>query len=175
MRSTFDRKLMLEAEGYLELELPEQAQASLEQVATQSRESFEWHYLMAEALRSTEKCDAALRHLATAHALRPSEISVHLALGWCFKRTGQLTIAIEKLLQANEICKRDGADEQHALVMYNLSCYYALAGRKEDMLRWLALALHKGPQYRVLIGAEPDFDSYRDDSDFRLLAEGTSE
>jgi hypothetical protein len=55
--------------------------------------------------------------------------------------------------------------------MYNLSCYYSLAGRKDEMLDWLARALDKEPGYRRLIAAESDFDHFREDADFRRLTQ----
>ena len=37
-------------------------------------------------------------------------------------------------------------DAVHALVMYNLSCYYALGGRKQDTVQWLHRALRLKPE-----------------------------
>jgi hypothetical protein len=55
------------------------------------------------------------------------------------------------------------------IIMYNLSCYFALAGNKTQALSWLGRALRKEKSLRKLIPEESDFDRLRDDPDFQFV------
>lgn len=168
-KASLDARFLLQAEGYLELELPVPALESLRRVSAKTRETFEWSFLCAEACRCMHRYEDALPLLDYCRKLRPEVIAVYINLGWCHKRVGQLPKAIDSLRAAHRQCLTQESGEDHALVMYNLSCYYALAGQKNDMLYWLELALAKQPAYRKLIADESDFDAFRDDVDFQRL------
>jgi len=56
-------------------------------------------------------------------------------------------------------------------VLYNLACYFALASDKVHALSWLGRAIRMESSLRELIPDETDFDSLRDDADFRLIVE----
>jgi tetratricopeptide (TPR) repeat protein len=86
-----------------------------------------------------------------------------MGLAWCYKRTDQLAKSIEAMHQAYL------AHRSEAIVLYNLSCYYSLAGNKEQALSWLGRALRMRPDLRQLIADETDFDPLRNDSDFQHL------
>lgn len=163
-----DARMMQQAEGYLELDLPNQALPLLDQVSKEGRATFNWNFLMGEALRSLKRCADALIHIEAAHRLQPENTGVYISLGWCYRRTDQLNRAISSLHEAIDICQRK-SDDNHGLLMYNLSCYYSLAGRKRDMLRWLAKAIEKQERLRSLIADETDFDAFRNDPEFQRL------
>ena len=84
--------------------------------------------------------------------IAPSDIPIRVALGWCYKRTGRLDLAIDILEDALII--EPGA----ALLRYNLACYLSLAGQKRRALRYLSQALTLDPTYRELAETESDFD-----------------
>ena len=165
-----DQRLLQKAEGYLELSLPDEAISTLAEVSAQVRQTFEWCYLKGEAHRMLEEYADAAPLFEKARQLRP-HIGTSIGLGWCLKRLGRLPEAIKVLRQAEVCCRVGPAQAEHALVMYNLSCYFSLAGEKAQMLQWLRSALRKEPQYRQLIAAEPDFEPFRSDPDFQQLVE----
>ena len=72
--------------------------------------------------------------------------------------------AIEALQKALD------AEPKEALLLYNLACYYSLAGKRDAALEHLAQALNIEPQYRDMMGTETDFDPIRDDPEFQALA-----
>lgn len=166
-----DLRLIQQAEGYLELELPLEARRHLAQIPREHHDTFEWNFLMAETYRALGEHQEALAYLDRARAIEATHVAVHVSMGWCLKRLGRLNRAIETLLEANAICENNPAEDGHALVMYNLSCYYALAGKKELVLLWLGRALEREPSYGRMIPNEHDFDSVRDDEDFTQLVE----
>lgn len=159
-------QILKEAEGYLELDLPEQALATLERAGEGG--TFRGHvlYLRGEALRALERYAEAADALREAADLSPSNVSIWLALGWCYKRTDRLELAIDALQQAQHT---DPDPATAALLLYNLACYWSLAGKKERALSSLAGAFALDAHYRDLVGSEPDFDPLRSDPDFREL------
>lgn len=169
-----DARRLDEAEGYLELDLPAEALARLAQADPETQATFRWQRMMGESHRALDQFAAALPFLEAARRLEPADVRIHLALGWCLKRLDRLGDATAALLEAEAICGaaaegRPGKSAYHALVMYNLACYYSLAGKKEKLLEWLARALRVDPHFRDLVPAESDFNPYRDDPDFQSV------
>jgi tetratricopeptide (TPR) repeat protein len=156
-----------EAEGYLMLDLPGRALSILERRSDWATMQFEASYLMGEALRSLERYREALKPLEVAAALRPAEVGVAIALGWCYKRTHRLAQAIDALERA----VRHNPDPPGVL-HYNLACYWSLAGNAAKALDELAVALDLEPELRNLIAVESDFDQLRGNPDFERLTVG---
>ncbi len=167
---TYDRikRQLGEAEGYLMLNLPARALEILESRPDWATMQFEASFLAGEALRTLGRYRDALRPLETAASLRPGDVAVAIALGWCYKRTHRLAQAIDALGRA----LRHNPEE--ALLHYNLSCYWSLAGNPGKSLDELAAALDLDPDLRSLIAEESDFDALRGNPEFDRLAFGPS-
>jgi Flp pilus assembly protein TadD len=162
-------RIQREAEGYLELGLPDHALQTLGRLGDPKGFDGQSLYLWGEALRASNRYLEALLPLQRAAKAAPNDIRISVALGWCYKRTGQLKLAIEALELALLI------EPEEAVLRYNLACYLSLAGRKRRALRYLAQALEIDPSYRRLIPAESDFDRLRDDPEFHAICEGVEE
>src|ERR1700681_3380268 len=108
-----------EAEGFLMLNLPQRALEILGSRADWATMQFEASFLMGEALRELNRYREALKPLEVAAGLRPGDVGVAIALGWCYKRTHRLAQAIDALARA----LRHNPEE--ALLHYNLSCYWS--------------------------------------------------
>ncbi len=158
-----DRRLLEAAEGYLTLGLPENALESLNCVRAPQTALFEFHYLKGQIRREQLRHYDALEEFDIAFSNNPDDVSLLMAMAWCYKRTNQLPRAITSMEMAQRIAPHD------ALIQYNLSCYLSLAGNTHDCLRWLGRALRLDRDFRSLIDAETDFDPVRDDKDFRRL------
>ena len=154
-----------EAEGYLMLNLPARALRILESRADWATMQFEASFLTGESLRSLERYREALKPLETAAGLRPQDVGVAIALGWCYKRTHRLAQAIDALERAERHNPED------SLLHYNLACYWSLVGNKDQALNHLSRAIAMDPNFRDLINNEPDFDPLRSDPEFRALTE----
>src|SRR4051794_17386038 len=157
-----------EAEGYLMLNLPARALEILESRTDWATMQFEASFLTGEALRSLDRFRDALKPLELAAKLRPAEVGVAIALGWCYKRTHRLAQAIDALERA----ARHNPDTP--LLHYNLACYWSLAHNAAKALEELALALDLAPHLRALIADESDFDGLRGDPEFERLTVGPS-
>lgn len=155
-----------EAEGYLMLNLPHRTLEILGRRADWATMQFEASFLTGEALRSLERYREALKPLEVAAALRPADVGVAIALGWCYKRTHRLAQAIDALERA----ERHNPDV--SLLHYNLACYWSLAGNTSKALDELTVALAVDPELRSLIADEPDFDQLRGNPEFERLTLG---
>jgi tetratricopeptide (TPR) repeat protein len=167
-RITRDRiiRRLLEAEGFLELGLPEKALEGLQKHSNWATMQFEASYLTGEALRVLGRHREALRPLEVAAGLRPGDVGVAIALGWCYKRTHRLAQAIDVLERAQK------AHPEVALLPYNLSCYWSLANNPAKALHALETALELDAGLRALIPHESDFHPLRGNPDFeRLVAD----
>jgi Flp pilus assembly protein TadD len=157
------QRILREAEGYLELSLPQRALDTLQRITEPGTFKGHRQYLVGEALRALERNEEAIPPLTEAVDLTPSNIQAWLALGWCYKRTGRLDQAVDALEHAHEV------DPDDALIQYNLACYYSLQGAKRQALEFLSRAIAIDPDYRDKVGDERDFDPIRSDPDFRAL------
>ena len=155
-----------EAEGYLMLDLPTQALAILESRDEWATMQFEASLLTGMALRALDRYRDALEPLEVAAALRPGDLDVAMALGWCYKRTQRLAQAIDALERA----KVENFDEP--LLHYNLACYWSLAGDPAKALQELSEALDLDPEIRHKISDETDFDPIRGEVEFARVVEG---
>jgi len=89
-----------------------------------------------------------------------------LGLAWCAKRIGRLDRAIECL---ETLCRRF---PEEPIGPYNLACYYALDGRRDQVIDLLHRAIRMESAYRELARKEEDFLSLREDPEFRSLIQG---
>ena len=159
-------RIQREAEGYLELGMPQHALQTLGRLGDPA--AFDGHalYLWGEGLRAMERYFEALMPLQRAVKATPNDVRVRIALGWCYKRTGRIDLAIDALEEAIVI------DPEQALLRYNLACYLSLAGQKRRALCHLSQALKMDPVYRDLAEVESDFASLRADPDFQAICGG---
>jgi Flp pilus assembly protein TadD len=158
-------KVQHQAEGYLELGLPQQALDALNRLGSAGTADARTLYLQGEGLRSLERYADAIVPLRRVAELEPENVQVLLALGWCHKRTGRIDLAIGALDAAL------AADGDDPLIRYNLACYHSVAGDKRGALAYLEQALALDPNYRLLIDHESDFDSLRGDAEFQAVCE----
>lgn len=120
-------------------------------------------FLLGESLRELRRYREALFPLRRAATLKPKQSNTWLALGWCYKRSGQIEQAAAALEQAIRITP----DE--AILHYNLACYYSLLRKPLAALRRLKHAIALEPAMKDLVADEADFAPLRRDPAFELL------
>jgi tetratricopeptide (TPR) repeat protein len=155
------------AEGYLMLEMPEQALRELRMVEARVGSTESHHTAIArlrgEAFRLKGDFEEGARQFLVAQSDAPEDLEISIGLAWCLKRTDRLEEAIDVLMSAYQF------HEEEPIVLYNLACYFALASDKVHALSWLGRAIRMESSLRELIPDETDFDSLRDDADFQLI------
>ncbi|HZZ29899.1 MAG TPA: tetratricopeptide repeat protein [Pirellulales bacterium] len=173
------QQLVREAEGYLDLalvfgeqwilppavrnQLAHRALYVVERLGESAVQSPQVQLIKGQAYRMLEQFQDALVPLAAAAEGDPQNVDTWLALGWCYKRTGRLDLAIESLEEALDV------EPGSALVNYNLACYWSLARNKRQSLAYLSQALSLDASFRNLVDDERDFDPMRADPDFQAL------
>ena len=120
-------------------------------------------YLWGQSLRDLKRCSEAVMPLERAAKASPDDVRIRITLGWCYKRTGRLDLAINALEHALLV------EPENPLLRYNLACYLSLAGQKRRALRYLSQALKIDPSYRKLVETESDFDPLRTDPEFQAI------
>ncbi|MCG8587060.1 MAG: tetratricopeptide repeat protein, partial [Pirellulales bacterium] len=154
-----------EAEGYLELGMHQHALDALERQEHRELLGFQASYLAGEALRGLGRHEEALAMYEQSAELNPENVDLYVAMGTCYKRLGEIDIAIEVLEDALIV------EPGNSVVLYNLACYWSLARRPRRSLNFLHRALDQDWQLSAMLSAEPDFDPIRQDPRFRSLAE----
>jgi Flp pilus assembly protein TadD len=157
------------AEGYLELDMPDHALRELNRIHDAGNFQFHVHLMRGEALRAKSQYEQALDWFRQAHLEKPTDLSALFGMAWCFKRIDQIAQAIDAMKLAYQFHK----DEP--VVLYNLACYYSLAGDKDNALSWLGRSLRMDRRLLDKIHEESDFDPLRNDSDFQHLLELSSQ
>lgn len=175
----YRQQLVREAEGYLDLALifgdqwtlpadvrnclALRALQVIESLGPAAAQSPQVQLIKGQAFRMLEQYKDALVPLAAAAEGDPQNVDTWLALGWCYKRTGRLDLAIESLEEALDI------EPGSAIVNYNLACYWCLARNKRQSLAYLSQAFSLDGTFRSLAETEHDFDILRADPDFQSL------
>lgn len=145
------------------LGMHQHALEALDEIDEAEASHFSVHLQRGMILREMKDYRAALESFDRAATEQPDDLSLLLAMAWCYKRSDQLPKAIQAMEQAHE------AAPQEPIVLYNLACYWTLAGNKAQALSWLGRALRMNKSLRDLIPEESDFDSLRNDPDFENL------
>jgi tetratricopeptide (TPR) repeat protein len=117
-------------------------------------------YLRGQAFRLSGRYDQAIQCLNRSLEMNSDNVPGYLALGWCYKRTGNLDLAIDALESALQI------DGEGSIIHYNLACYWSLLNQATLAVFHLTAALDLNPDLRELIAKEPDFDPIRRHPEF---------
>ena len=120
-------------------------------------------FLKGQACCTANRPEKAIRYLKQSSKLDPDNLHTHLALAWCYKRTGRLEMAIESMQSAVEL------DAESAIAHYNLACYCALNRSVDLALMHLSFALDLNPDYREYLPTETDFDLIRENPRFASI------
>ncbi len=139
------------------------ALAALDHLEEGDREDPFFQYLEGMIWRLMERYEEAILPLRRSAETEPEKTVRWLALGWCYKRTGNLDLAIEALQEAREFEPGD------AIIHYNLACYWSLAGDVDQALDSLEIAFELDSSYRFLVAEEADFDDIRYLPEFQEL------
>lgn len=157
------RRNLLEAEGYLELHLPNLALEALARIDKPGELRGHHGLLTGLALRELARYAEALPHLNVAAESIPDSEDIPLARAWCLKRLGRLDLAIDEMRRLIE------NSPDSAIGHYNLACYASLSGEKELALASLRKAFELDAEFREKVDAETDFDPLRGDAKFQAL------
>lgn len=156
------RRILREAEGYLDLGMPYSALEVLQRIKDPGTFRGHKQFLSGRALAALGRYQEACTTLEEAVDLLPSDMEVWIALSVCYRQVGRLDRAIGTLERAQDV-------EPRPALLYSLARYCSLAGEKRRALDYLSRAIAMEPNLRDQLGDEPDFDPLRSDPDFQAL------
>ena len=178
-RHILKQQSLREAEGYLELLhlgtpmlcpslamrdlLAERAIAALDRINDFGAWAGHAYYLRGQALRMVERFVDAIDSLKKGAELDRENVSIWLSLGWCYKRSGRLDLAIESLEEGLSVAPDQG------ILYYNLACYWSLAKHVQHAVAYLSRAFDLDPHYRDMVPNEKDFDPIRQHPYFQAI------
>jgi TolB-like protein/Tfp pilus assembly protein PilF/class 3 adenylate cyclase len=133
-------------------------------------EDYQAIFLSADALvklgRHDEALDASRQGLKVVDAhleLNPDDARAWYLSTTPLMRLGQRNQALERARRALAI------DPEDAGVLYNVACFYAVAGSSEEALEHLDKAIQNGFGHREWLENDSNFDSIRDEPRFQAL------
>ncbi len=159
------RRLLRQAQGYLELNMPQQALETLQRVTPGSFQA-QWNFLLGQAHAQLGEASKAQEHLQRAAELAPSNPEIQLAWAQFLHQRGQSQQAVATLLQ---LLENHPEAASQAPLHYLLARAYSLLGKKEPMLWHLSKAVELEPGLRQQIAHEGDFRPFAHDPDFLAL------
>ncbi len=111
-----------------------------------------------------EAADAFL----TATEIEPDEFWPWLYLGHAQRDLEDYEAAIEATENALNV---EIGEKEYNLAYYNLACYHALLGRKQEAMDYLKTALENDEELREYAREDADLDLLRDEPGFEFLSE----
>jgi tetratricopeptide (TPR) repeat protein len=157
------QRLALEAEGWLELRLAEEALPRIEILLHHPAARPVGLHLRVRAFVELARYRDALSDLAELEGYEHDPDWLDFTEAWCRKRTADLTGAIQCMRRVIE------RDQRSAIGHFNLGCYLALHGELADALDEVSLACGLDPNFRRLAAAEQDLEPLHPDPRFQAL------
>ncbi|MGA7903330.1 MAG: hypothetical protein WCC08_03490 [Terrimicrobiaceae bacterium] len=138
------QRLIVEASGYIELGMLEEAAKTLEGIKAEDETRNEVLGVRLELYMAEKKWDLAAqvaRHLVETG---PENAGAWVNLAYSVRRSESLSEAERILLKASSF------HPNNALIVYNLACYACVAGHVEEAKNRLQLAFDLAPSFRDL-------------------------
>jgi len=127
-----------------------------------------WCQLGHTLSRKQEYAEAAEAFM-TATTLKPGEFWPWLYLGKAQRDLGDYDSAIESTENALRI---EIGQNELDMANYNLACYYALSGDKEEAMDYLKRTLENNSSMKEWAREDTDLDSLKNEPGFEFLIEG---
>ena len=139
----YERHLQAAA-GFLELGLPQEANAELESIEAELRSLppvVALRVQVYEALQAWELMAVCAKQMCVTH---PQEPQGYVSLAYATRRAESLERALGILLDAQQLFP------QEATILYNLACYEAQLGHLDLARGWLQDAIRLAPESRQM-------------------------
>ena len=143
-----------------------------EELVRDSLETYEdsWQLLcqLGHVLMRKQEFEEAADAFLHATEIEPEEFWPWLYLGHAQRNLEDYEAAIEATENAFNV---EIGERELNLAYYNLACYHALLGRKQEAMDYLTTALENDESLREWAREDPDLDLLRDEPGFEFLSE----
>jgi Flp pilus assembly protein TadD len=141
---------LLAAEGYFDLGLPGEALAILQSLPTQARGDLRIRNLLVSIQISTEDWAGAAETACNLVHDEPEDAQHWIHLAYAIRRRENVSEAEKILLRAVRVHPREWC------IRYNLACYAAVQGRKEEAAMLFEEAVALEPSCEIMAQDDPD-------------------
>ncbi|MCX7868869.1 MAG: hypothetical protein N2322_02860 [Terrimicrobiaceae bacterium] len=149
-------RVLLAAQGYIELGLYPEAVAELEGLPAPVRDSEPVLALKVAAQMAAKQWEAACASCAQLRARCPESTTGYIHGAFCLHELGRTAEARDLLLSGPETLQKEPTFH------YNLGCYAAVLGRPEEALRHLERSFDMDSKFREIARRDPDLRSVRE-------------
>jgi Flp pilus assembly protein TadD len=143
--------------GYVSLGLIAEAEAELAAVCPDDREAPEVAALRLELHMAAKRWDLVAEQARALLLQDQDNVGAWVALGCAVRRVENVAAARDLLLRAEPL---HGA--KHAVIHYNLACYFCLLGEHEAAKARLAIACRMDPSFKHTALEDPDLEAIGD-------------
>lgn len=143
-------RALLAAQGYLELEMPEEALRELDELPEEAGRMVEVLQVKLFILMRARRWGDALAVCDTLREVAPDQTTGYIHGAFCLHELGRTREAKAILLQGPASLLRE------ATYYYNLGCYDAVLGNLEDAQHALELSFKMDDKFRDIAKYDPD-------------------
>ncbi|MDR4505668.1 MAG: hypothetical protein MRK01_12925 [Candidatus Scalindua sp.] len=150
-------KMLMAADGYLDLKMYAEARKELQQVPKGYRNNSVYLWLMNRLSVDTEDWEMAVTISRTLWETQPDLVDTWVAYAYAVRRHEKITDARRILLQAIERFSED------AIIPYNLACYECQLGNIEKAKIYLKRAISLDTNFRTIAIKDEDLITLREE------------
>jgi predicted Zn-dependent protease len=143
------------AQGYIELDMPDDALGELDALPAAERDCEEALQLRLFVFMKTQRWDEALGLCSKLRELHPDHIAGYIHGAFCLHERGQTAEARELLLAG------PSALEEQATYFYNLGCYSAVLGELDTAMEYVKTSFVMDEKFREIARLDPDLHQIR--------------
>ena len=146
------------ATGYIALGLLDQAETELAAIPSEDRELPDVLAANAELAMAAKRWTDVVRFARRLSEVAPSDVQGWVWWAYALREMQQIREARSVLLQIEA-----AHGDDHAVVPYNLACYYCLLGEIETARRYFSKACKMDPSFKESAATDPDLAGLRAD------------
>lgn len=147
---------LLAAQGYIELEMPDEALRELDALSKEDQEREEVLQMRLFVFMRERDWDKALGVCALIRDTYPNCMTGFIHGAFCLHEMGRTQEAKDILLQGPEVLLSE------ATYHYNLGCYDAVLGNLEDARKHLKMSFQMDKKFREIAKYDPDLKAVHD-------------
>ncbi len=149
-------KILLAAQGYIELDMPEEAIRELDSLPVEERQKEPALQLRLFLLMRSRHWQQALDVCEAMREATPEIVTGYIHGAFCLHEMGRTAEARTLLLAAPSHLREEPTYH------YNLGCYAAVLGDLEEARRHLAVSFELDKNFRDIARRDPDLQSVKD-------------
>ena len=150
-----EERYLTAAEGYLQLEMPGEAMLEIERLPVVVREGVHSSELELAAQMMQKHWNRGAELARLLCKMKPNKRAYFLHAAYCLHETGDTLAAKSFLMSGPKSLMKD------ALFHYNMACYSAVLGDKEEARRNLLLSLELDPRLKKTALSDEDLKGIR--------------